>query len=511
MSSPPFNVIIAGGGTAGWMTAAALARHLPRNQYAITLIESEMIGTVGVGEATIPHIRAFNAMLGLDETEFVTRTNATFKLGINFLNWGAPGDDYTHPFGEFGVPMGGIEFHHYWLEAKRSGYHGSLDELSMANVAARANRFRPPSTQPGSPASTYTYAYHLDASLYAGMLREYSEGRGVVRKEGKIGHVSLCNNTGRITTLHLDDGSELHGDLFIDCTGFRSLLLGKCLDVPFDDWSHWLPCDRAAAIPCELAGELRPYTQSIARSSGWHWRIPLQHRMGNGHVYCSRYISDEAATQDLLEQLPGAPLADPRILRFQAGCRKKSWHRNCVALGLSSGFLEPLESTSIYLIQLGIYKLIEFFPHRDFAIECEQEFNRVIKDEYEKIRDFLILHYKATTRDDSPFWKYCRDMPVPDSLEYKISMFKNQGHIVEYQNGLFRPPSWLAILVGQGIIPDRNDPRLATIPRPQLFAELERLRSSYASTAAKMPFHAEFVDRLRASTRPEVTARNQRG
>lgn len=492
------NIVIVGGGTAGWMTAAALSHLLPRSLYQITLVESDQIGTVGVGEATIPHIRAFNQLLGIREREFLQATGATFKTAINFRNWGKIGNNYFHPFGCHGLPfhkspLDGFPFHQAWLNARTQGYATPLDAFSLPVVAARQGRFATPVADPESIYSTYSYAYHLDASLYADYLRQFSIRRHARRIEGKIEKVEVCNRNGHIRSVILESGETLQGDLFIDCSGFRALLMDKCLNIGFEDWSHWLPCDRAVAVASTPTGNPLPYTQSIAGAAGWQWRIPLQHRSGNGHVYCSAYLSDAVAAQQLLDTIDGTPLNEPRVIPFKTGIRKKSWHRNCVAIGLSSGFLEPLESTSIYLIQMAIYKLLELLPDQNSLAQSEREFNRLVNDEYEKVRDFLILHYHANSRADSDFWHYCRTMSIPDSLAHRIALFKNQGHIATYTNGLFMEPSWLAVFTGQDITPERTDPRLERIPAAQLISHLERMTDAYRTAAMKLPTHQGFL------------------
>ncbi len=486
-------IVIVGGGTAGWMTAAALSHLLPPSLYQIALVESDQIGTVGVGEATIPHIRAFNQLLGIPEQAFLLATQATFKTAINFRNWGRIGNDYFHPFGCHGAPLAGLPFHQGWFKARAQGYTTRLDAFCLPVVAAVKGRFATPAADPQSIYSTYAYSYHLDASRYAEYLRQFSIRRRVTRFEGKIETVALCNRSGHIQSVTLESGETLHGDLFIDCSGFRALLMEKCLNIGFEDWSHWLPCDRAVAVATKATRAPLPYTQSIAGSAGWQWRIPLQHRSGNGHVYCSAYLSDDAAAQQLLEDIDGNPLSDPRFIPFKAGVRKKSWYRNCVAIGLSSGFLEPLESTSIYLIQMAIYKLLELLPDQHSLARSEQEFNRLVIDEYEKVRDFLILHYHANSRTDSDFWHYCRTMSIPDSLAHRMALFKNQGHIATYTNGLFMEPSWLAVYAGQDVVPKATDPRLERLPSAQLIQQLDRLAEAYRDAAVTMPDHQVFL------------------
>lgn len=485
MQDEPTKIIIVGGGTAGWMTAAALARFLPTHH--IELIESEQIGTIGVGEATIPHIRQFNAMLGIDENDFIRATNATYKLGIQFENWGSIGDSYIHPFGGFGHDISGIEFHHYWLKLREQGTVSAIDEYSMAVVAAQHNRFAYPSADEDSVLSTYTYAFHIDAGLYARYLRTYAEAKDVVRTEGKIIKVNTCAYDGSIESVQLESAEVISGDLFIDCSGFTGLLIEKTLRTGYEDWSHWLPCDRAVAIPCEKTTEPTAYTRAIAHTAGWQWRIPLQNRTGNGLVYCSRYMSDDEACAVLLDNLDAPPVANPNFLKFQTGRRKKSWNKNCVAIGLSSGFLEPLESTSIYLIQVGILKLLEFFPTRNIADILRNEFNRLINIEYTRIRDFLILHYNATSRTDSDFWNYCRTMELPDDLQRKQQLFLSTGHVERYQHGLFMAPSWIAVYLGQGFFPTHYDSRLEQFSLDKVARYLAVMRSEVKLAAEKMP------------------------
>jgi tryptophan halogenase len=499
------NLVIVGGGTAGWMTAAALAKFLPSQQYQITLVESDAIGTVGVGEATVPHIRYFNEVLGIDENEFMKKTNATYKLGIEFSNWRKPGDTYIHPFGIYGQPHKDISFHHYWLKLRQLGDLSPIGDYSVGVVAATAGKFSYPHSNPHSLFSKYGYAFHLDASLYAGFLREYSTARGVTRIEGKITRVNQNPDSGFISSVELASGELLTGDLFIDCSGFRGLLINETLKTEFEDWSHWLPCDRAIAVPSAKTGEPLPYTKAIARTAGWQWRIPLQNRTGNGQVYSSNHISDDEVASNLLQNLDGEPLANLNYLRFKAGRRVKSWDKNCVAIGLASGFLEPLESTSIYLIQLAIMKLIEFFPYADMEKANSAEFNRTLTNEYERIRDFLILHYHATERSDSAFWDYCRTMKIPESLLYKINLFREQGHIERYKHGMFLEPSWVAVYTGQGIIPKTYHPYVNAVELPQLQHHLQSMRDTIAAGVRAMPSHADSIERYGNNARTEKT------
>lgn len=487
-------IVIVGGGTAGWMTAAALANFLDTDKISLVLVESDQIGTVGVGEATLPHLRFFNQTLGIDENAFMQATHATYKIGIEFSHWGRKGDSYIHPFGDYGKPVGDIGFHHVWRYLQMQGYQADLSEFSLPVIAAQLGRFDYPDTDMSQIGATFSYAFHLDAGLYAKYLREFSEARGIQRKEGRIQQVQL-HPDGGIAALSLDGGEKIEGDFFIDCSGFRSLLLGNTLGVEFCDWSHWLPCDRAIAIPCAGTENPLPYTKAIARDSGWQWRIPLQHRIGNGHVYCSQHLSDDEALAQLTANLDGEPLAEPNFIQFKAGHRVKTWEKNCVAVGLSGGFLEPLESTSIYLIQIAITKLLENFPGSRDETSVMTEFNRQMTLEFERIRDFLILHYHATTRDDTPFWQYCRTMAVPEDLAYKMELFKQRGHVVEYEHGLFLEPSWVAVYLGQGVVPEGFDPRVSGFDFRPLETQLEKLRNSIRAFAEGMPLHSEAIQK----------------
>lgn len=486
-------VVVAGGGTAGWMVASALAKVLDKNLCQIHLVESEDIGTVGVGEATIPAIQTFNQLLGLDENEFMMKTQATFKLGIEFIDWKKLGHSYIHPFGDFGEDIASISFHHYWLKMKKLGLANELKEYSLATMAAYHNKFMRPLSIPNSPLSTFSYAFQFDAGLYAKFLREYSETRGVIRTEGKIEHVKLRENDGFIESLVLQTGQHIEGDLFIDCTGFRGLLIAGALKVGYEDWSHWLPCDSAAAVPCSIVEEPIPYTRSTARTAGWQWRIPLQERTGNGHVFSKKFMSDDEAVSILLNSLDGEKLAEPKILRFTTGRRSQFWSKNCVAVGLASGFMEPLESTSIHLVQTAIAKLISLFPTRDFNQTEIDIYNKTTIYEYERIRDFLILHYNATERNDSAFWNYCRTMEIPDYLAKKIALYKNSGRIYREQEELFSIPSWLAVFEGQGISTNNYHPMVDAMSKE----DLKKFFAHYENTITKcvevMPNHSRFI------------------
>jgi tryptophan halogenase len=484
------------------MTAAALSQVLPPGTVQVQLVESAEIGTVGVGEATVPHIRFFNARLGFDEAQFMRETRATYKLGIEFRNWGRPGDSYIHPFGAFGRELGGTMFHHHWLRAQEAGFGEELEKDSLPIGAARQDRFAAPAADPASPLSTFSYAFQFDAGLYAAFLRRYSEARGVRRVEGKIVEVRRHPETGFVTQVQLAGGEALEGDLFIDCSGFRGLLVDQTLGVEFESWAHWLPCDRAWAVPCAMNGALTPYTRATAHESGWFWRIPLQHRVGNGHVFSSQFISEEAAREALVNQLESPPQQEPRLLRFKAGRRRQQWSGNVVAIGLASGFLEPLESTSIHLIQLAIGYLIELFPTRGFEPTGRNEFNRIMLLEYERIRDFLILHYHATDRDDTPFWNYCRTMPIPDSLAGRLELFRARGVVPQYREGMFMDASWLAVLLGQRVMPRHHDPAADVLALPQLAQRLTDISGEYARAIATMPRHADYLRSMGAVAEP---------
>lgn len=490
-------VIIAGGGTAGWMTAAALARFLPSDSTTIRLIESDAIGTVGVGEATIPPISDFNQMLGIDEDEFLRETGGTFKLGIEFNDWGKIGDSYFHPFSGFGYDIDGIAFHQFWSKLRLAGDDTSLDEYTIAAHAARAGKFiRPNTTDPRSPLSQMRHAYHIDAGHYAAYLRRYAEKRGVIRAEGRIVSVQQDPESGDIQALELENGAVEPGDLFIDCTGFRSLLIGETLETEFDDWSHWLPCNRAIAVPSESNDDFIPYTQSTAQEAGWRWRIPLQHRTGNGHVYCSDFINDDEAATSLLSALNSKALADPNFLRFTTGRRKKFWEKNCVAIGLSSGFLEPLESTSIHLIQESVSKLLALFPTKTIDAVERDTYNELIGSIFDYVRDFIILHYHATQRDDSGFWNHVRRMEIPDQLSGNIDLFKRKGRFFAHHSDLFTITSWVAVLVGQNVLPSEYDPVVDGITEKDIRESLADMRKIYADATARMPPHKAFIDKF---------------
>ncbi len=493
--APIDHVVIAGGGTAGWMMAAAAGRYLDNGTRRITLIESDAIGTVGVGEATIPSILNFNALLGIDEAEFLRATQGSFKLGIEFIGWHRPDSRYVHPFGHYGRDIQGLNFHQLWLKMREQAGVGPIGDYSASTVAMERAAFGMPQSDPRSPLSGLAYAYHFDAGLYAAFLRRRAETDGVTRVEGRIVAVDRAPN-GDVAAVRLDDGQRISGDLFVDCSGFRSLLLGETLGVGFEDWSHWLPCDRAIAVPTERTEPLLPYTRATAHPAGWQWRIPLQHRTGNGVVYASRFMDDDDAERLLLSRLDAEPTAASRRLSFTAGCRTRSWERNVVALGLAGGFLEPLESTSIHLIQQGISKLFALFPDKRMVSVERDEYNRQMGDNYRSIRDFIILHYHATARDDSPFWDHVRTMPLPDTLARKIALFREKGRIFRYEDELFATPSWVAVLLGQGVMPEGYDPVIDALDEERVLTALRQMRQATATAVATLPPHSVALAQL---------------
>lgn len=494
-------VVIAGGGTAGWMAAALLVRTMG-STVNIRLVESEQIGTVGVGEATIPPIRHFNHALGLDENDFLRRTQGTFKLGIQFRDWGRPGDCYMHAFGEVGRDLGMGGFHQYWLRARREGVATRFWDYSVNETAALANRFDRIDQLPGSPLPGIVHAFHFDAALYARYLREFSERHGVIRIEGKISRVERNPDSGFIESLLLENGHCVAGEFFVDCTGFRALLLGQALGVEYEDWSHWLPCDRAVAVPSEPVRPLGSYTRATARKAGWQWRIPLQHRIGNGHVYCSRYLSDDEAVATLLDNLDGAALDEPRLLRFTTGRRKRFWHHNCVALGLAGGFMEPLESTSIHLIQTGVSWLVRLFPDLRFEQANIDEFNRQCLFDFDRIRDFLILHYQLNQKDDLSFWRDCRNAPAPERLKHRLELFRAGGGVYRELGELFTESAWLQVMLGQNIEPRSYHSIANGVSSRQLREYLDNLRTIIQGAVRQFPEHEEYIRRHCAAPPP---------
>jgi tryptophan halogenase len=486
-------IVIVGGGTAGWMAAASFARFLGGTA-EITLIESDAIGTVGVGEATIPQIHLFNQSLGIDEDDFVRATQGSFKLGIEFVDWHRPGTRYLHAFGAIGRGLGLLPFHHYWMRYHAEGGAHSLWDFSPTALAARENRFGRIDDRRDALPSGVAYAYHFDAGLYAFYLRRYAEQGGVKRVEGKIVDVALVGETGFVDSVRLETGQTIAGDLFIDCSGFGGLVIEQALKSGYEDWSHWLPANRALAVPCEGVSPLTPYTRSTAREAGWQWRIPLQHRIGNGYVYSSDFISDADAADTLMGNLDGKPLAEPRPLRFVTGKRRLVWKKNCIALGLASGFLEPLESTSIHLIQSGIARLLNFFPRNGFAQADIDEFNAQTDFEFAAIRDFIILHYHANEREGA-LWQHCREMTLPDSLAQKLALFRANGRITRFNEELFTELGWLQVMWGQGLRPQGHHP-LADQLSPEHLEEFMTLSHRHAAhVAGQMPDHAAFIAR----------------
>lgn len=486
-------VVIIGGGTAGWMTAAAMSRYFNDGRRTITLVESDAIGTVGVGEATIPPIRNFNGMLDIQENEFLRETRGTFKLGIEFVNWGKQGDRYFHPFGSYGQDLHGIDFHQLYLREVARGGGGGIHEYSMSSVAASMGKFARPAPGAQSLVSQMFYAFHFDANLYAAYLRRLAEKQGTIRREGRITKAHRNSETGDISHIEMEDGSIVEGELFVDCSGFRGVLIEDALETGYEDWSHYLPMDRAIALPTANVGSPPPFTRSTAHGAGWQWRIPLQHRTGNGHVFSSKYMTEDEAQSILLANVEGEPLAEPRTLRFVTGMRKKAWNHNVVSLGLSAGFIEPLESTSIHLIQNGIARLFALFPDKQISPVERDEYNRGMRELYEDVRDFIILHYKATQRDDTPFWRYVRDMPVPESLAKKMELWRLHGRIFRENAELFTAPSWIAVMLGQNVWPDNYDAMADTLDEQKVAAAMAQMRDAYRATAEKLPTQEQFL------------------
>lgn len=485
-------ILIVGGGSAGWMTAALFGK-LFQGLYDIELVESEAIGTVGVGEATIPAIKKYNELLALDEAEFMQRTQGTFKLGIQFVDWWKKGHRYVHAFGVIGQDWEWLRCHHYWLRANQRGRARDFADYSINCAAALKNKFmHARADMADSPIGHIAHAFHFDASLYARYLRGFAEQHGVRRTEGKIVDVDLHEN-GDIASVTLEGDCKIEADFFVDCSGFRALLIEQTLKTGYEDWTHWLPCDRAMAVPCVRTEPLVPMTRSTAREAGWQWRIPLQHRTGNGLVYSSRYIDDDSAEKLLLANLDGDQLANPNRLRFTTGKRRKMWNRNCVAIGLSAGFLEPLESTSLHLVQAAAIRLVRLFPGGELDQADIDEFNRQSDFEWERIRDFIILHYWATERDDSDFWRYCRSMELPATLQRKIDLWRANGRIFREDEELFSEESWIQVFIGQGIIPRSYDPLVAIKSDPQIEQFLGNIAATIERCVEVMPTHADYV------------------
>ncbi|KQW49749.1 MULTISPECIES: tryptophan halogenase family protein [unclassified Roseateles] len=498
MSDPSIRkIVIVGGGTAGWMAAAPLAQRFAAagpGRCEIALVESPDIGTIGVGEATLPPIRAYNRTLGLDGADFVKRTQGSFKLGIEFRDWGRVGHRFFHGFGDFGPAIEGRSPWQHWLRLQREvAQLPTYEDWSTSTVMARGNRFTPPENGAPSAANAYSFAYHFDAGLYAAYLREYALQRGVQRIEGLIVDVELRPEDGFVAAVKLADGRRIDGDLFIDCSGFRALLIGGAMQSPYEDWSALLPCNSAQAVPSERIEPLTPYTTSTAKAAGWQWRIPLQHRTGNGHVYCSHFISDDEAAATLLAGLDSKALDTPRQLRFTTGRRQQGWVKNVVAIGLASGFLEPLESTSIQLIMDGVGRLIQFFPDRHFKPHLAAEFNRLMGQQYESTRDFIVLHYKLTERRDSELWRYCAAMPIPDNLAHQIELFRTTGRVAILDRDSFAEPSWVSLFLGLGLTPEGYDPFVDHVDAQALLQHFVRLRQAIAQTVNGMPAHADYI------------------
>lgn len=490
------SVAIIGGGTAGWMSAAAITKSFGR-AIDVVLIESEEIGTIGVGEATIPALSQFNRLLEIDEAEFVRQTQGSFKLGIQFNDWGKIGDSYIHGFGTIGRDLGLLPFHQYWLKARSAGRAKDIGHYSLNTIAAPQGKFMTPPSDapPNTPLAEIAYAYHFDAVLYAKFLRGRAEAQGARRIEGKVVAVDQSAESGFVDSVSLENGEKISADLFLDCSGFRALLIGGTLGVEFDDWTHWLPCDRAVVAPCEKVGPVTPYTRATAHTAGWQFRIPLQKRTGNGHVYSSQFSSDDEAADVLIKNLDGRPLGDPKLLKFRTGKRRKLWDRNVIAIGLAGGFLEPLESTAIYLIQSGINRLMNLFPTSSCDRALQDVYNAQLEFEYQRIRDFLILHYHATTRDDSEFWNHVRTMSVPDTLKSAMELFSSNGQFFRQGDELFVLASWVQVMLGQGVYPRSYHPAVDWVADHDVLALVTHVEKVLESNVRLMPHHEAFIER----------------
>ncbi|MBV8502605.1 MAG: tryptophan 7-halogenase [Paucibacter sp.] len=494
-------IVIVGGGTAGWMAAAAFSKLLG-SAYDIRLVESDEIGTVGVGEATIPYIGEFNAALGIDENDFLRATQGTFKLGIEFVDWARLGDRYTHGFGQVAADIGALAFYHYWLRLRMNGDHRPLGLFSLNALAASQGRFmRSRRDMPNSPLGNIAYAFHFDAGLYARYLRHFAERHGVHRVEGKVAEVRQREDGG-IAGVVLANGETVQGDFFLDCSGLRGLLIEQTLKAGYDDWRQWLPCDRAVAVPCASVQPLLPLTRATARRAGWQWRIPLQHRIGNGHVFSSRFMSEDEATAILMANLDGEPLAEPRTIPFVPGQRKRFWIKNCVALGLAAGFFEPIESTNIHLIQTAIMRIVALFPRADMDPADIDEYNAQTEYEYQRIRDFVVLHYHATERDDSPFWTHCREMEVPETLRHKLELFRSNGRLFHDGRALFSESSWLQVLIGQRVEPRGYHPLVDNMELAQVQGIANSIEQLIRRCVDSMPLHQDFIRAECAAARP---------
>lgn len=488
-------VVIAGGGTAGWMAAAALTKLLGK-QLEVTLVESDAIATVGVGEATIPTLQNFHQLLQINEAEFLKATNGTFKLGISFENWRNIDENYIHAFGTTGQQSWAAGFQHFWLKAKQRGIAGEYGDYCLEQVAARQEKFSHLPNQGTNKG--INYAYHIDATLYGKFLRKMAEQQGITRVEGKIEQVNVEPNSGDISSLTLQSGEVISGDLFIDCTGQRALLIEQALHTGYIDWSHWLPCDSAIAVQTKAIKDPVPYTRSIAHQFGWQWQIPLQNRVGNGLVYSSRFVSDEKALATLNSNIVGETITEPLHIKFRTGTRRKHWNKNCIAIGLSSGFLEPLESTSIHLIQQAIIRLIKLFPYHGIKESAVNEFNKQTQFDTERIRDFIVLHYKVTNRDDARFWQHCRNMSIPETLRQKIQLFKETGCMFRENNELF-DDSWMQVMIGQGLIPQSYHPMVDNMSEQELRDFFTHLENKMATLTDKLAHHADYVQKYCAS------------
>ena len=494
-SNPVERIVIVGGGSAGWMAAASIC-NATQSGCEVVLVESEKIGTIGVGEATIPYIKRLNRELGIEEAVFLRETKGSFKLGIEFINWKNDNHRYFHPFGRHGAEFDRVQMHHFWIKAQQEGLVKPFDEYSMCWGAAQLNRFEHPMPDPRNIRSTFDYAYHFDAGLYAQYLSKFALSKGCVRYEGIVVNVNQDSQSGLIKSIQLDSGQDIHGDFFIDCTGFRGVLIEQTLKTGYENWNHWLPANRAVAMACQHSEEnFTPYTKSTARSAGWQWRIPLQHRVGNGFVYCSEYIEDELAAEKLIQSLEGNALTEPNFLRFETGRRRKFWNKNCLSLGLSAGFMEPLESTSLHLIHIGIARFLALFPSKGENWLSAEEYNRLTTLEYEWIRDFLILHYFANERKSGELWEYTRSMNIPESLKYKMDQFRSNGVLVSSGLELFSNPSWLAVYFGQGIMPQRYDP-LVDIRKVDGVKYLKSIKGSIDEAAKVMPTHLQYLNKF---------------
>ncbi|VUD47766.1 Flavin-dependent tryptophan halogenase RebH [Thalassocella blandensis] len=492
MSVQKKKIVIVGGGTAGWMSAAALKFHF-KQLVDITLIESSDIGTVGVGEATIPTIRNFYLGLGLKDLDVMRATRATCKLGIQFNDWLRPGSSFIHPFGLYGQDSQGIEFHQFWLKLRKQGLADELGKYSLGVALAEKNKFTLPAKNPPSSLSVFDWALHFDAALFAQYMREFSMSLGVEHLDAKITKVNLRESDGYIANLSTESGATVAGDLFIDCSGFRGLLIEEALHTGYESWQKWLLCDSAQAVQSIAHGTPSPYTRVDAKTAGWQWKIPLQHRFGNGHVYASGFMGDEEAQQVLFNAIPEQTISDAKLIKFTAGRRKKAWNKNCIAIGLSAGFLEPLESTSIALVQTAIEKIRTLLTNFDFDDAVVNEFNETTALEYERVRDFLILHYKATQRSDSEFWRFCQHMEIPESLSHKLALFKSSGYVVNYRWEMFHLPSWLAIFSGFDYLPDNYDMRVDAFPEAQLAKSFAKMQASIQQAVADTPDHDAFI------------------